>query len=189
MKAIDQSSTRLHTFFKGHRSVCTLFSGLFISVHIFFLPVIQIVSRVHTFSVFSCPAAPKFRIRVPRSGSWRACRKGGVIDSFPVNARSAGPRPGSHQLCNIFCLSTLPASVSGGWRGWGADKLLLRTGVRKGQGGGGEWEGGATHGRKGVRGGRPDGLAAQRENTVGEQCWGSCLVRDAEGVGSGAAFN
>jgi hypothetical protein len=29
--------------------------------------------------------------------------------------------------------------------------------------------GGATRGRKGVRGGRPDGLAAQREKTVGEQ--------------------
>jgi hypothetical protein len=41
----------------------------------------------------------------------------------------------------------------------------------------------ATHGRKGVRGGRRDGLAAQRENTVGKQRWGSRLVRDAEGGG------
>jgi hypothetical protein len=35
--------------FKGHRSVCTLSSllGLFMSVHIFSMPVIQTVSRVH----------------------------------------------------------------------------------------------------------------------------------------------
>ncbi len=68
-------------------------------------------------------------------------------------------------------------------------KLRLRTGARKGQGGGGEWEGGATHGRKGVRGGRPDRLSAQRENTVVEQRGGSWLVRDAEAGGHGAAFN
>ncbi len=57
----------------------------------------------------------------------------------------------------------------------------MRAGARKGQGGGGEWEGGATRRRKGVKGGRSDGLAAQRENTVGEQRGGSWLVRDAEG--------
>ena len=47
---------------------------------------------------------------------------------------------------------------------------------------------GTTHGREGVRGGRPNGLAAQRENTVGEQRGGSWL-RDAKGGGRGAAFN
>jgi hypothetical protein len=41
--------------------------------------------------------------------------------------------------------------------------------------------GGASRGRKGVRGDSPDGLAAQRENTVGEQRGGSWLVRNAEG--------
>ncbi len=91
----------------GHRPECTLFlgsstsvhnffGGLFMSVHIFFMPVIQFVSRVNTlvygwlvYTVLSCPPALKFRILVPRSGSWRACRRGGGENPFPLNARDA----------------------------------------------------------------------------------------------------
>jgi hypothetical protein len=103
-KAIDQSahlfsgsSTRVHTFLKGRRSVCThCFSPFHECAHVFHARHPDCVESAHIFRFFSCPAAPNFLIRVPRSGSWRPCRKGGTgKDSFPVNARGAGPRPGS----------------------------------------------------------------------------------------------
>jgi hypothetical protein len=85
------------------------------------------------------------------------------------------------QLCNIY-FATRPSPLlslgdGGGWEVGGANKLLRR-------GGGGEGvKGEAMRGRKQMRWARPDGLAAQRENTVGAQSGGSRLVRDAEGGG------
>ncbi len=95
----------MHTFFQGPRPECTIFLrdidlcahivfGLFMSVHIFFMPVIQIVSRVHTFSDFSAAqllqnSGSGFRVPAPGGCAGR----GGGKDSFPVNAKGAGPLP------------------------------------------------------------------------------------------------
>jgi hypothetical protein len=91
LRAIDQSahlfpgsSTRVHSFFKGHRSVCTHFCRPFHEcAHIFHARHPDCVESAHIFRFFSCPAAPKFRIWVLRSGSWWVCKKGRGLRFIP----------------------------------------------------------------------------------------------------------
>ncbi len=92
------SSTTVHTFFKEHRSVCTHFLGLFMSVHIFFMPVIQIVSRVHTFSDFSAAQLPQnsgsgFRAPGPGGCAGRGGGKRFIPSECQGCCAPAGPPP------------------------------------------------------------------------------------------------
>jgi hypothetical protein len=106
LRVIDQSahlflgsSTRVSTFLRGIDQCAHFLLGLFMSVHIFSMPVIQIVSRVHrdnffdgwsSVHSFQLPSAPE--ISDPGSAlrvlaGVQEGEGGGVKDSFPVNAR------------------------------------------------------------------------------------------------------